>query len=428
MTPPLPARAAAPEVSVVMPAHNEEGLLDTTLTEVTKALRGRELALRGAGGGERLDRRDPGRRPGLRRRRRHGRGADPPERRLRRRDARRDPRGHRRGGRGVRRGLLRRRVRRPRAARVDRRGRPGHRRGLQAGARNERHPPVAPAGHHRGVCDGPARRVRPAGLGHPRHEGDAPAGRGADRPPLPQRHRPLRHRAGAARRPGRAGGHRGARSPSRNDDPRAPPSRAVSPGRWWGSCACASSCGATGVPERRSVLGADRRTMRVWRHGSRQGSPSIRLPPTRWARWPVRSSRRSPTTPSTLRAGSRGVLRVAALRRHDGRPGVRAGQPPRAGSPPRRDRGVGHRRWPRGGGRSCALGVRRLVSRSPAHPGVPRRGAHARRRDRHRVARARPRAFDVAAARRSLQLPDRRVPPSARPRPRHDRRPSAGCR
>lgn len=43
MTPPLPARASAPEVSVVMPAHNEEGLLDTTLTEVTKALRGREL-------------------------------------------------------------------------------------------------------------------------------------------------------------------------------------------------------------------------------------------------------------------------------------------------------------------------------------------------------------------------------------------------
>jgi glycosyltransferase involved in cell wall biosynthesis len=43
MAPPLPARDAAPDVSVVMPAHNEEGLLDTTLTEVTKALRGREL-------------------------------------------------------------------------------------------------------------------------------------------------------------------------------------------------------------------------------------------------------------------------------------------------------------------------------------------------------------------------------------------------
>lgn len=43
MAPPLPARDAAPEVSVVMPAHNEEGLLDTTLTDVTKALRGRDL-------------------------------------------------------------------------------------------------------------------------------------------------------------------------------------------------------------------------------------------------------------------------------------------------------------------------------------------------------------------------------------------------
>jgi glycosyltransferase AglD len=43
MAPPLPARDAAPEVSVVMPAHNEEGLLDTTLTEVTKALRSRDL-------------------------------------------------------------------------------------------------------------------------------------------------------------------------------------------------------------------------------------------------------------------------------------------------------------------------------------------------------------------------------------------------
>ncbi len=43
MAPPLPARDAAPEVSVVMPAHNEERLLDTTLTEVTKALQSRDL-------------------------------------------------------------------------------------------------------------------------------------------------------------------------------------------------------------------------------------------------------------------------------------------------------------------------------------------------------------------------------------------------
>src|SRR4051812_17507542 len=43
MASPFPARDLAPEVSVVMPAHNEEGLLDTTLTEVTKALRGRSL-------------------------------------------------------------------------------------------------------------------------------------------------------------------------------------------------------------------------------------------------------------------------------------------------------------------------------------------------------------------------------------------------
>jgi glycosyltransferase involved in cell wall biosynthesis len=43
MAPPLPARDAAPEVSVVMPAYNEEGLLDTTLSDVTKALRSRNL-------------------------------------------------------------------------------------------------------------------------------------------------------------------------------------------------------------------------------------------------------------------------------------------------------------------------------------------------------------------------------------------------
>lgn len=43
MAPPLPARDPAPAVSVVMPAHNEEGLLDTTLTDVTKALRSRDL-------------------------------------------------------------------------------------------------------------------------------------------------------------------------------------------------------------------------------------------------------------------------------------------------------------------------------------------------------------------------------------------------
>jgi glycosyltransferase involved in cell wall biosynthesis len=43
MTPPLPARDDALEVSVVMPAHNEEGLIDATLDEVTEALRSRDL-------------------------------------------------------------------------------------------------------------------------------------------------------------------------------------------------------------------------------------------------------------------------------------------------------------------------------------------------------------------------------------------------
>jgi glycosyltransferase involved in cell wall biosynthesis len=44
MSPPLPARDAAPEVSVVMPAHNESGLLDQTLKELVSALRDRDLA------------------------------------------------------------------------------------------------------------------------------------------------------------------------------------------------------------------------------------------------------------------------------------------------------------------------------------------------------------------------------------------------
>jgi hypothetical protein len=44
MAPPNPARAAAPLVSVVMPAHNEVGLLVDTLGELVGALRARDLA------------------------------------------------------------------------------------------------------------------------------------------------------------------------------------------------------------------------------------------------------------------------------------------------------------------------------------------------------------------------------------------------
>lgn len=44
MSPPLPARDAAPEVSVVMPAHNEAGLLEQTLKVLVSALRDRALA------------------------------------------------------------------------------------------------------------------------------------------------------------------------------------------------------------------------------------------------------------------------------------------------------------------------------------------------------------------------------------------------
>jgi glycosyltransferase involved in cell wall biosynthesis len=44
MSPTLPARDAAPEVSVVMPAHNESGLLDQTLKELVSAFRERDLA------------------------------------------------------------------------------------------------------------------------------------------------------------------------------------------------------------------------------------------------------------------------------------------------------------------------------------------------------------------------------------------------
>ena len=44
MVPPLPARDAAPELSVVMPAHNEAGFLDQTLKVLVSALRDRDLA------------------------------------------------------------------------------------------------------------------------------------------------------------------------------------------------------------------------------------------------------------------------------------------------------------------------------------------------------------------------------------------------
>ncbi len=43
MSPTLPARPDAPEVSVVMPAHNESGLIDQTLKELVVALRERDL-------------------------------------------------------------------------------------------------------------------------------------------------------------------------------------------------------------------------------------------------------------------------------------------------------------------------------------------------------------------------------------------------
>jgi glycosyltransferase involved in cell wall biosynthesis len=44
MSPPLPARDVAPELSVVMPAHNESGFLDQTLKVLVGALRDRGLA------------------------------------------------------------------------------------------------------------------------------------------------------------------------------------------------------------------------------------------------------------------------------------------------------------------------------------------------------------------------------------------------
>jgi glycosyltransferase involved in cell wall biosynthesis len=44
MSPPLPARDAAPELSVVMPAHNESGFIDQTLKVLVSALHERELA------------------------------------------------------------------------------------------------------------------------------------------------------------------------------------------------------------------------------------------------------------------------------------------------------------------------------------------------------------------------------------------------
>ena len=44
MSPADPARPAAPDLSVVMPAHNEAGLLEQTLKVLVSALRERSLA------------------------------------------------------------------------------------------------------------------------------------------------------------------------------------------------------------------------------------------------------------------------------------------------------------------------------------------------------------------------------------------------
>ena len=46
---------------------------------------------------------------------------------------------------------------------------------------HHRHPSLAPPGHHRDLRHGAARRLRPRGVRHPRHEGDAPRRSSADR-------------------------------------------------------------------------------------------------------------------------------------------------------------------------------------------------------------------------------------------------------
>ena len=216
-------------------------------------------------------------------------------------------------------------------------------------ARSGRRAPTTPAlaaapGHGR-VLDAAAGRLRAVGVGHPRREGDAPGGGGSPGPALPLRPGPLRHRAVLrADRGGlgpvelsvivvsggrRAPPDRGPGAPDRaGPAAHAHPPLARSPGArhpWRGHRSPVASVGWT-----RPRAGATPRRCRV-----------IRSPPTRWARRPGRSSRRSRATtptcwcascrrtspaPATTSRHAVGHPRPRGAARHDRGTGVTGGQ------------------------------------------------------------------------------------------------------
>ncbi len=271
--------------------------------------------VRGAGGRERLDRLHAGRRPGLRGRRPRGVGAHPAGRRLRRGDAGRDPRRRRRrwswcstSTTTTRRSSTWCSRRSPRrTARPSSSVRSGHRAPTTRGPWPRR---AITAGFATVLRWGFGLRVSDThGMKAMRRAAVEPIVRAVS-----QRHRPLRHRARAAGRPRRSGRRRGA------GDGRGAPAVAHADrtarrrARWSGWCGSASSSGATAVAL--ASMTAPRFAAALSEH------PVASHAVGEVAGEILEALRRRRARPAR-------VLRVAALRRHDGRPHVRARQPPR---------------------------------------------------------------------------------------------------
>ena len=402
---PRPASGAPtprPSVSVVMPAHNEAELLDQTLKELVEgAARTRDLAFEVLVVENGSTRRHAGRSPT------RFAADDPtvsvltrPRRRLRRGAAGRDPRRRGRRRRGLRRRLLRPRRSSTDVARaLDRGRRPGDRRRVEARAGHARHAALAaPA-----VTAG-SRRVLRYGFGlrvsrHPRHEGDAARRGRADRGALPQRHRPLRHRARAAGRPRRSRASVEVPVSWWSAARRARRSGAGSRARWSAWSGSASSSGGTASPTDDVDLASPRPCR------------SIRSPRTRSARSRARSSSSSTATTPTCSCASR--RRTSSARSTTSR--SRSAQPARA----RVMLGctaVGGRRRRRTRSRTAPRS-RCSRRRCPTPRSTPRR---ARRRSSTPTAPRSPAGPSAtidprhaAAARRSVLVPGRRLPRAA---------------
>ena len=400
-----------------MPAHNEAGLLDQTLKELVSALRDRDLAFEvlvvenGSTDSTLADA------AGVRGRRRRGRGAHSPRRRLRRGHARRDPR----GAPATSSWCSTSTTTTPTSStacsrRLTGAGRSGDRRRVEARTRAPRDTRPWP---RRAITAGFATVLRVGlrahGVRHARHEGDA-----------------------TRRRSSRSCGAAGT----------APTSSTPS---WCCAADRAGLDGRRGAGDGRgaaTVAHADRPPHRA--HDGRAGAPADPAlaravgPPVTAPRFaaalsehPVASHAVGEVAGEIIEAFGGDepdlvvLLRVAALRRRDGRPRVRARQPARAAGDARRDGGgassAAPARW-RTGPRSSVFAA--SLPRRRAHAGGARRRAHARRRHDHGLARARPatrRPCCSSPTRSPSRVDGFLAPPRRRPsRPPGDRRRGVG--